>query len=196
MRVVRINRERNKHKSVPAHRTLQEDTLKIPFFIISLFLCTAQITPAFSQQPKVRIGIYDSRCIAVAYANSKFFNNPFSNLGPRMKAAKENNDTKEIAKIEMEGKMRQAILHDQGFGKGSVNVILETYKEKINAVAKEYKLDLIVSRWEVMYQGSNLELVDITEKMAGLFEPSDEVKQTIKEMPNHEPVKDAFFIED
>ena len=144
--------------------------------IISLFLISALLTHSFSQQPKIRIGVYDSRAVAISYANSKFFKNPFSNLGPRMKVAKERNDTKEIAKIEIEGKMHQAILHDQGFGKGSVNTILENYKEKIDAIAKDEKLDLIVSKWEVMYQGSPLELVDITEKMAGLFEPPDKVK--------------------
>jgi hypothetical protein len=38
-----------------------------------------------------------------------------------MKTAREKGDKQAIAKIEREGSLRQAIMHGQGSGKGSVN---------------------------------------------------------------------------
>lgn len=147
-------------------------------------------------QTKQRVGVFDSRSVAIAYANSKFFKSPYPEIKKRMDAAKEKNDTKEIAKIEYEAKLHQAILHDQGFGKGSVNTITELYKDKIAEIAKTENLSAVVSKWEVVYSSSDIELVDITDKIVLFFEPSDKMKETIKEVPQHEPVKDAFFIND
>jgi len=147
-------------------------------------------------QPKQRIGIFDSRSIAIVYANSKYFKNPYPEIKKRMEAAKKKKDAKEIAKIEYEAKLHQAILHDQGFGKGSVNTILDMYKDKIASIAKAENLTAVVSKWELVYYNSDIEVVDITDKIVDLFEPSEKIRETIKEVPQHEPVKDAFFIDD
>lgn len=146
-------------------------------------------------QTKLRIGTFDSRVIAVAYANSKF-NTMSSELGVKMQAAKEKNDANEIAQIEREGKMRQAMMHEQGFGTGSVRNILNLMKDKVAEMAKKEKLNLIVSKWEVVYNSTNCELVDVTEKIVNFFEPNEKMKMMMKEMMKQEPMKDAYLIED
>ena len=161
-------------------------------FVLSIMTWTS----TSAAQTKVRIGIFDSRSVAIVYANSKFFKNPFSEITARMKAAKDKKDDKEIAKIEYEAKLRQAILHDQGFGKGSVNTIIDLYRDKIAEIAKTENLSAVVSKWEVIYSKPDIELVDITDKIIAFFEPSDKMKEVIKEVPQQEPVKDAFFIDD
>jgi len=161
-------------------------------FVLSIMTWTSNSVA----QTKLRIGIFDSRSIAIVYANSKFFKNPYPEITARMKAAKEKKDDKEIAKIEYEARLHQAILHDQGFGKGSVNGITDLYKDKIAAIAKAENLSAVVSKWELINNNSNVELVDITNNIVDLFEPSDKIKEVIKEVPQHEPVKDAFFIDD
>ena len=92
--------------------------------------------------------------------------------------------------------MHQAILHDQGFGKGSVNTITDLYKDRITAIARAKNLAAIVSKWEVVYNNPDIELVDITDKIVAFFELSDKIKEGIKEVPDHEPAKDTFFIND
>jgi Skp family chaperone for outer membrane proteins len=164
--------------------------------VVLVSLCILGCSSNSSAQTKQRIGIFDSRSVAIVYANSKFFKSPYPEIKKRMEAAKEKNDTKEIAKIEYEAKLHQAILHDQGFGKGSVNTITDLYKDKIAAIAKAENLSAVVSKWEVVYSNPDIELIDITDKIAAFFEPSDKMKETIKEVPQHEPVKDAFFIDD
>ena len=146
-------------------------------------------------QIKQRIGIFDSRSVAIAYGNSKFFKSPYPEISAGTKAAREKND-KEIAKIEYQAKLHQAILHDQGFGKGSVNTITDLYKDRITAIARAKNLAAIVSKWEVVYNNPDIELVDITDKIVAFFELSDKIKEGLKEVPDHEPVKDTFFIND
>ncbi|MBI4810364.1 MAG: hypothetical protein HY800_02765 [Ignavibacteriales bacterium] len=164
--------------------------------VVFASLCILGSSYNSNAQTKQRIGIFDSRSVAIVYANSKFFKSPYPEIKKRMDAAKEKKDTKEIAKIEYEAKLHQAILHDQGFGKGSVNTILDMYKDKIASIAKAENLNVVVSKWELVYNNSDFELVDITNKIVDLFEPSEKIKENIKEMPQHEPVKDAFFIDD
>ncbi|MBI5019967.1 MAG: hypothetical protein HZB59_00870 [Ignavibacteriales bacterium] len=165
-------------------------------FVVLMSLCILGCSTYSNAQAKQRIGIFDSRSVAIVHANSKFFKNPYPEIKKRMETAKEKNDTKEIAKIEYEAKLHQAILHDQGFGKGSVNTIIDLYKDKIAEIAKAENLSAVVSKWEVVYSNPDIELVDITDKITAFFEPSDKMKETIKEVPQHEPVKDAFFIDD
>lgn len=164
--------------------------------VVLTSLCILGCPSNSSAQTKQRIGIFDSRSVAIVYANSKFYKSPYPEIKKRMDAAKEKNDTKEIAKIEYEAKLHQAILHDQGFGKGSVNTITDSYRDKIAEIAKAENLSAIVSKWEVVYSNPDIELIDVTEKIAAFFEPSDKIKEMIKEVPQHEPVEDAFFIDD
>ena len=164
--------------------------------VVLASLCIMGCSTYSNAQTKQRIGIFDSRSVAIVYANSKFFKNPYPEIKKRMDVAKEKTDTKEIAKIEYEAKLHQAILHDQGFGKGSVNTITDLYRDKIAEIAKTENLSAVVSKWEVIYSKPDIELVDITDKIIAFFEPSDKMKEVIKEVPQQEPVKDAFFIDD
>jgi hypothetical protein len=158
-------------------------------------LATASVESAKAQS-KLRIGTYDSRAVIVAYANSKHFKNPTGDLMAKMKTAKEKNDTKEIARLEREGQLRQAMMHEQGFGTGSIRNVMETVREKTALLANKEKLDIVVSKWELAYIASDAELIDITEKVADFFGPNEKMKPMIREMMKQAPVKDAYLIED
>lgn len=73
-----------------------------------------------------------------------------------------------------------------------MNTITDLYKDRITAIARAKNLAVIISKWEVVYNNPDIELVDITDKIVAFFELSDK----IKEVPDHEPVKDTFFIND
>lgn len=172
--------------------------LSVPvlFLIITiLFSITWKSTNAQTVQ---RIGVFDSRAVAVAFYNSSYSTNKqiFTDLSARMKEAKEKDDKETIALLEREANLRQAFMHEQGFGAGSIMNIIETVKDKIAVLAKEKELISVVSKWELAFTSENAELVDVTEAIAGFFEPDERIKSIIQEIMKSEPVKDAYLIRD
>jgi hypothetical protein len=102
--------------------------------------------------------------------------------------AKEAKDEKRLKTIEARMKLQQRRLHEQGFSTGSVIGIMTRVKESLPAVAKEAGVDIIVSKWEVNYQSSNIEVVDVTDKVAALFHTSERGKQWLQQIPKQPPV--------
>lgn len=149
-------------------------------------------------QTKIRIGVFDTRAVAVAFYQSKFSTaqENFGSLHTRMKAAKEKDDKKEIASIEREATLRQAMMHEQGFGTGSITNVTKTIKDKISKLAKDEKLSIVVSKWDVLFNGENIEQIDVTEKIVDFFEPNEKIKSMTKEIMQSEPVQDAYLIND
>ena len=74
---------------------------------------------------KTRVGIYDSRAVAVAFAGSAAFNRWLSNLKAEHEKAKASGDQKRVAELEAEGAARQRLLHMQGFSTAPVTNILD-----------------------------------------------------------------------
>lgn len=145
-----------------------------------------------------RIGVFDSRAVVLACYNSKFSTQKeiFNSLGTQMKEAKEKDDKESIAKLEREAGLRQAMLHEQGFGTGSINNIIEPIKDKIAKLAEEQNLSVVVSKWELLFNTKDCEIIDVTEQMVNFFEPTDKIKSMVKEIMQTEPLKEAYLIED
>lgn len=167
----------------------------IGIVLLGLLLCFGEVV---SGQTKIQVGVFDSRAVAVAFYQSKFSNiqETFGLLHTRMAEAKGKEDKTAIASIERESTLRQAMMHEQGFGRGSVNSITETVKEKLMQLAKDENLSTIVSKWELVYCGDDVVTVDVTEKIVDFFEPNEKMKLMTKEIMGLEPLKDAYLIED
>jgi len=117
-------------------------------------------------------------------------------LQNKKREALDANDTLIIKKLNREGEMRQAKMHEQGFGTGSIKDLLVTIKEKIGLLAKSENLYIIVSKFELTYFGSNSIVIDITKKLTNLFEPNLRFKTILPDLLKNEPVKDAYLDED
>jgi len=169
--------------------------LKSIISVLVLFLLIIAGNINSYAQTKIRVGTYDSRLIAIAYYNSKYFK-LLPEVKERMNIAKEKNDTVTISSISKEMPLRQSYMHEQLFGKASVCYIIEEIKDKVSEFVKKEKLDFIVSKWEMSFINPNFEIVDISLKLANLFEPSKDLSQMMNDLNNNEPVKDAFLIED
>lgn len=143
---------------------------------------------------QTRIGVYDSRCIAIWYFNSGEFSGKMKDLMASLKLAKEKNDTIQVKSIEEKGQLMQRIAHDKGFGRGSVAEILENRKSELAELAKNEKLSAIVSKWEVNFSSSEIELVDVTLKLLELLKAPDQIKKYYQDMKSQEPIKDAFLM--
>jgi hypothetical protein len=142
-------------------------------------------------QPKeqtLRVGVYDSRAVAVAYGNSAEFRKSLEAVTADYKKAKEAKDDKRVKEIETQMKARQRRAHEQGFSTGSVATIMAKIKDSLPAVAKKAGVDLIVSKWELSYQSPNVQVVDVTDDLVALFQVSEKGLAWAKDIRNHPPL--------
>lgn len=147
---------------------------------------------------KQRIGVYDSRVIAIWYyqGGDGEFSKIMQDFTSSIKKAQESKDSVLIKKLSEKAQLSQRIMHDKGFGRGSIAEIIQTKTEELKSLAKSENLLAIVSKWELNYSGSEIEVVDITAKLLDLLKANDNIKKMLNEMKSVEPVKDAFFIND
>src|SRR5262245_18163075 len=83
--------------------------------IMALTLTSCSRAPEKTSAPPERIGVYDSRAVAVAYVGSAAQANKMSDLKAQMKRARETGDTRAMAQLEQEGKAWQSQISQQGF---------------------------------------------------------------------------------
>jgi hypothetical protein len=145
----------------------------------------SQSAPAASA---IRVGTFDSRAIAVAFAGSKSFNDAIRKMMDEHKKAKAAGDEKRVKELEAEGAAGQALMHRQGFGTASVANILEHVKDKLPAVAERAGVEVIVSKWDVVYRKTGVQPVDVTDAMVALFEPNERVLAIVKDMKDKPPL--------
>ena len=152
--------------------------------MIGWLLAVSTVTFA---QP-VRVGTYDSRAIAVAYARSDMGREVYRKLVAERDQAKAAGDEKRVREIEAQGKAGQERLHQQGFSTGSVAELMEKIRQEIPGVAKDAGVVLIVSKWEVVYRDPSVEYVDVTIPLVKKFSSEAKVLQIVEELMKHEPV--------
>jgi hypothetical protein len=137
---------------------------------------------------KVRVGTFDSRAVAMAYYRSEAFIRQMKDLRADYEKAKAAEDEERIKELEVEGPAQQELMHKQGFGTWPVDNILEKIKGKIPEIARQADVDVIVSKWNIVYQGSGVELVDVTDLMVQPFDPDEETLKIVKDIQTMDPV--------
>ena len=146
-------------------------------------------------EAKSKIGVFDSRLIAINNFRSESFQKEMQAMFADYKKAKENKDTAEIKKLDEKGPLMQRILHDKGFGRGSVAEIMERNSTELKALAKKEKLSAIVSKWELIASGEDVEVVDITLLiLKEIYKAPEDVLKMYDEMKDMKPVENAFFL--
>ena len=159
---------------------------------ISLAVCAfaGEGVPAEkTDKAKVCVGTFDSRAVAVACAHSSWNDKRLKAKMAEMEQAKAEGDTKKIEELEEWGKAQQAKLHRQGFGTADVDDLLKYIEDKIPGIARQTGVDIIVSKWDVVYQRPSAKLVDITDEMVKAFEPDQKTLKTIKDLSRQQPVE-------
>lgn len=135
-----------------------------------------------------RVGVFDSRAVAVAYAASKGFNEELALKMKEYRQAKDAGDQEKVKQLEAAGQAGQEQLHLQGFGTASVSGILDRIKDQLPAIARQNKVDLIVSKWDIAYQTPTVETVDITETIIEPFQPSERTRKIVADLKGKDPV--------
>jgi hypothetical protein len=171
--------------------------MKTPFVSLTRFLVSSAVALcvvagatalAQSKDNTLRIGVYDSRAIAVAWGNSAEFRKSLDAVTADYKKAKEAKDDKRVKEIEAQMKAKQRRAHEQGFSTGSVANIMATIKDSLPAVAKKAGVDVIASKWEVNYQAPGIKAVDVTDDLVALFHVSAKGLEWTKGIKDHAPL--------
>lgn len=163
----------------------------IPVVVAGLAVYTtvrAQPSQEKTSGSKVRVGTFDSRALAMAYYRSETFRHRTDGLMAEYAKAKAAGDKKRVTELEAKGPAQQKLMHKQGFGTWPVDNILEKIEGKIPEVAKQSNLDVIVSKWNIVYQRSGVEFVDVTDLMVKPFGPDEKTLKIIADIQKKPPV--------
>ncbi len=144
--------------------------------------------PAGKSEGKFRVGVFDSRAVAIAYAGSEAHQARVAELMKQYKEAKAAGDQEKAKRLKIEGEAGQALMHEQGFSTASVGDILEQIKDRFPAVAKEANVALIVSKWEVAYENPTVETVDVTGLVVKCFQPKAKAQKWIEDIQTKKPM--------
>ena len=162
--------------------------------VMSVVVCAS--AAAQSRTNQLRIGVYDSRAVAIAFANSKEFQEALKPVLADYQKAKDEKNDQRMKEIEARMRLQQRRLHEQGFSTGSVAGTMAKVKDELPALAKKAGVQMIVSKWELNYCSPDVETVDVTEPVAALFHPNEnvtanrklKVSEVIKSLKNQPPL--------
>ncbi len=173
-------------------------------FIIILSLLTSIVVLGEKKKTvstiPIRVGVYDSRAIAVAYCGSVFCKDYLRGIHKRYKAAKGRGDKKEIAKLKREAEEHQKRLHKQGFSVAPVDDLLKHIKKHLADIKKKSAVDVIVSKWDkkslAKYKTATKK--DITMVIVKAFNPEKRTLNIVKQIQTKKPIllKQAEKIKD
>jgi hypothetical protein len=145
--------------------------------------------------PVMRVGTFDNRAVAVAYARSRFAKQDLDAVLQRHAEAKKSGDTKLVERIERGLERRQWLMHRQGFGVESVRDLLKHVEHGLADVVRESGLSMIA--WEPMFVNfDQVQLVDVTDEMVDLFDPDEATRSIIVQLRKSDPVEIDFEFDD
>jgi hypothetical protein len=145
----------------------------------------------------VRLGIYDSRIVALAYGRSTEFEAHIKDMINRLEKAKAEGDEETVAKLKAEGPALQDQMHHQVFGNAPIPGIIERIEDRLPDIAREAGVDMIVCKWDVAFQNDAAQPVDVTMAMVALFNPTPETLKHAEQLKTQPPVPaDAIRTED
>jgi hypothetical protein len=128
----------------------------------------------------VRLGVFDSRALAMAHYRSEAFRAHMGALFEELATAKAAGDSLRVAELERQGPEMQAMVHKQGFGTYPVDNILEMIENELPDIAAAAGVDVIVSKWQVVHQAAGFELIDVTAALVQPFAPDEETLEVIE----------------
>lgn len=165
----------------------------IPSISAVIAIAFTTLTSAAGAQSNVteRIGIYDSRAVAVAYAGSTFQQAKMNNLVSQQKKAKAAGDRKANARLEAEGRAWQAQLHRQCFGTAPVDDLLTHISNELPKIQTDAGVTQLISKWNQpeLKKHASTEKVDVTMKLVDAFHPTERQRNYAIEIQKKKPAK-------
>lgn len=143
------------------------------------------VAPEQGARPgRARVGVYDNRAVAVAFARSKW--SPVKAKMAEHQAAKRAGDSAKVAALEKWGQSHQRLMHFQGFGHVPVGGLLAPVKKDLAALGRRMGLSAIAL--ECDYTAPGVETVDITGAIVELYQPDDETRKVVAQLKRVKPM--------
>lgn len=153
---------------------------------IALMLLTSGEKSDFGN--KLKIGTYDSRAVTYAYVSSDMYLEQQQIIGRQRSEILRTNDTVKWKETMSEICTEQYLLHQRFFAIGSAASILRKVEKQMPGIARSAGVNLIVSKWELTWQDSDVVIVDLTDSIAQLFISLDKLDATYDEIKKMEAV--------
>lgn len=143
-----------------------------------------------AQSAKVRIGVYDSRAVAIAWVGTKPFNEWMGSLQAEWQKAKDAGDQKRVEELEVEAEARQQLMHMQAFSTAPVDDILAYIEDSLPEIKQNAGVTMLISKWdeESLAKYPSAELVDVTMMLVDAFQPSEGQRKSAIEIQESEPI--------
>ncbi len=156
--------------------------------VITALLLFAGIVFGQTLKKSVVVGTFDSRVIAIAYYNTEAHISYVKGLKTEHAEAEASGDKERVKELRAIGEASQELAQKQSFSIWPVDNILKIIEGKIPEIAKQADVDLIVSKWDVVYQRSGVEFIDVTDVMVKLLDPDEQTLGTIEQIKKMDPV--------
>jgi hypothetical protein len=145
------------------------------------------VTP---QSEAVRIGVYDSRAVAVGWANTAPFNAWWGSLQSEYQKAKAAGDQNRVEELEAEAEARQRLQHMQAFSTAPVDDILVYIGDSLPQIQQKAGVTILVSKWdsETLAKYPSVELVDVTMMLVDAFQPTEKQREYAIGIQSQEPI--------
>jgi hypothetical protein len=167
---------------------MKQRNVGIGLLLGGLLALTTVAQDAGQEHPRVVLGTFDSRAVAVAYVRSDAFEERMRGLQAELAEAQEAGDEARVAELEVMGPALQAEIHRQGFGAAPVDDIVALIADELPGIAAKAGVDVIVSKWVVAYRHQESETVDVTERLASAFDPDEATWRSIRDLVKTAPV--------
>jgi hypothetical protein len=168
-------------------RTLENRHVAAAVLVAAILISPLVVPPAGAGEDPdgqiVKVGTFDSRCVAFAYGRTKGEGSFFAQVQQLKRdyaAAERAGDAEKMAALQEQGESLQHEMHLKVFCAAPIDDILALVQDEIPQAAAAAGVDLIVG--EVLYQGPAVEIVDVTEEMAKLFTTDPEVIGALAEI--------------
>jgi hypothetical protein len=152
------------------------------------FLTAVPSAAQENTRTKVRIGIFDSRAVALAYRNSDAHRESMKEMHEELARAKKTNDGEKVKQLMALGPSRQHLAHQQVFSNGSIVDIVPQFQGELPKIAAKNNVLLIVSKWELPYLGKDVETVDVTAEIVALFRPNEQTRKWLDGLKDQPPL--------
>jgi hypothetical protein len=151
---------------------------------------------AQKRSPAIKIGTYDSRIVIFAWSRTDLLKQHLIRLNQQNDSAQKAHDTVRIKELAIEAMSFQHLLHQMVFSTGSVSSFMAIIKDKLPELAKTTDVSMILSKWELNYCDPSFEVVDLTNQVAALFQPKENIDKMAAEISKQQPIPiDEFGIE-
>ncbi len=146
--------------------------------------------PSAPAQGGARIGVYDSRAIAIAWTGTPSFNAWMGPLAAEHERAKAAGDEKRAKELAAEGAARQQRLHLQGFSTAPVDDILGHLKDSLPGIQQQAGVSALVSKWdkEGLARYPAATQVDVTMALVDALHPNARQRQYAVEAQKQRPI--------